>query len=184
MSRIRKLVFLAIFVALASTLHAVEMFFPNPFPVPGAKLGLANIVTLTVLVFYSLKEGMAVAILRVLMGSLLSGAFLGVAFFLSLSGALVSTLIMFLFLKYTRGFSIIGISIIGAITHNITQLIVVSMLICTFSVFYYLPFLLLFAIPTGLSTGLLAKMIIKRLRAINIIQPLPTSIIFLSGKSV
>jgi len=182
MSRVRKLVLLAIFVALASILHAVEMLFPNSFPVPGAKLGLANIVTLTVLVLYSLKEGMAVAILRVLIGSLLSGTFLGAAFLVSLSGALVSTLIMFLFLKYTRGFSIIGISIMGAITHNITQLIVVSVLIYTFSVLYYLPFLLLFAIPTGLSTGLLAKIIIKHLRTINIIRPMPTSIILLSGK--
>ena len=76
----RKLVLLAVLVSIATALHAVELLFPNPFPVPGAKLGLANIITLITLEVFGWKEGLVVVVLRVFIGSLL-GNFLGLGFY-------------------------------------------------------------------------------------------------------
>ncbi|SMB80967.1 heptaprenyl diphosphate synthase [Desulfonispora thiosulfatigenes DSM 11270] len=157
--KIKKQIFLAILVSIALVLHLVEAMLPNPFPIPGAKLGLANIITLITLMLYGLKEGLIVAILRVILGSLMSGTFTGPAFLISLSAALSSTFLMSIFLKFKNVFSPISVSIIGAITHNITQLFVVALLISTFNIYLYLPFLLLVAIPVGISTGYIAGLV-------------------------
>ena len=157
MSKTKKLVFFAVMVSLASALHAVEMLIPNPLPFPGAKLGLANTVSLLTLAVYGLKEGIIVSILRVILGSLIAGTFLGLTFMLSMSGAVASTLVMAFLLRYVKGLSIVGVSVVGAVTHNISQLFMVSFVIKTTAIFYYLPFLLLVALPTGAATGLIVR---------------------------
>ena len=111
--------------------------------IPGAKLGLANTVSLLTLAVYGLKEGIIVSILRVILGSLIAGTFLGLTFMLSMSGAVASTLVMAFLLRYVKGLSIVGVSVVGAVTHNISQLFMVSFVIKTTAIFYYLPFLLL-----------------------------------------
>lgn len=160
MSKTQKLVYFSLFVTLATALGVLETMFPNPFPIPGIKLGLANIVTLLVLSMYGLKEGFVVSFLRVLFTSLLGGTLLSVGFFLSLSGALLSTLVMALLFKYMPTLSIIGISMAGAVSHNVGQLLTASVLIQTGYIFYYLPILLLAGIPTGLSTGYIARLLL------------------------
>ena len=160
MSKTQKLVYFSLFVTLATALGVLETMFPNPFPIPGIKLGLANIVTLLVLAMYGLKEGLLVSLLRVLFTSLLGGTLLSVGFFLSLSGALLSTLVMALLFRYMPTLSIIGISMAGAVSHNIGQLLTASVLIQTGYIFYYLPILLLAGIPTGLSTGYIARLLL------------------------
>ena len=159
----RKLVFFSLFVTLATALGFLEMLLPNPFPLPGVKLGLANIVTLVVLYVYGFKEGFAVALLRVLFASLISGTFLSVGFMLSLSGAILSTLIMGVLIRYVSALSIMGVSMVGAVSHNVGQLITASFMIQTPYIFYYLPVLLLMGIPTGLATGYIARLLLNHL---------------------
>lgn len=158
----KKLVFLSVLVALASALHYLELFLPNPFPVPGAKLGLANIISLVALAAFGLRDAMTVVLLRVFIGSLVGGTFLGLGFLLSLSGAVFSTLMMSLLLRYVRSLSIIGVSVAGSAVHNLSQVTAAAAITGTPYLFYYLPFLFLAAVPTGFVTGIAAKTILDR----------------------
>ena len=159
----RRLVFLSLLVALGSVLHVVEGLLLVPLPLPGVKLGLANIVTLFALHLYGFRAGMAVATARVFLGSLLGGVFLSPGFFLALSGAVACTLIMAILLKYTSCFSLIGISMAGAVGHNLGQLLTASLILRSSAVFYYLPVLLLAGVPTGIFTGYILKSLLDRL---------------------
>lgn len=158
----RKLVLLAVLVSLATALHSVELLFPNPFPVPGAKLGLANIITLITLEVFGWKEGLVVVVLRVFIGSLLGGTFLGLGFLLSFSGAVFSLLIMHFLFRYIPGLSVIGVSVGGAAAHNIAQVAAAAGLTQTTYLFYYLPFLLLISVPTGVFTGAAARAVLEK----------------------
>lgn len=149
------MVFLSLLVALATALHLVESLLPIPLPIPGMKLGLANIVTLLAIYLYGFRDGLTVALLRVLLGSLLSGMFLSPGFLLGITGTIFSTLVMAALLKRTSCFSMIGISMAGAAGHNIGQLLAASLLLQSTSLIYYLPVLLLAGIPTGIITGYL-----------------------------
>ncbi|PKN13130.1 MAG: heptaprenyl diphosphate synthase [Deltaproteobacteria bacterium HGW-Deltaproteobacteria-4] len=168
----RRLVYLALLLAMATTLHVLEGLFPIPLPFPGVKLGLANIVTLLVLYLYDLRAAMTVAIARVFLGSLLGGTFFAPAFFLGLTGALISTLVMALLVKKTTFFSPLGISLSGAVSHNLGQLLMASFLLQNQAIFFYLPILLLGAIPTGLMTGYLLQGLLERLEATGILAEL------------
>lgn len=160
----RKLVFFSLLVTLGTALHVVEMMIPNPFPIPGIKLGLANIVTLLTLSLYGVKEGLTVSFLRVLFGSLLSGTLFSPAFLLSMAGAMLSTLVMAVLISYVPVLSIIGISMAGAVFHNIGQLITASWLIQTGYIFFYLPVLLVAGLPAGLVTGYITRLLLQYLR--------------------
>ncbi|MGI6361323.1 MAG: Gx transporter family protein [Bacillota bacterium] len=160
----RRLTTIAILTAMAIVLHLVESLFPAPLPIPGVKLGLANIITIIALVLVDWKAALSVAVLRTVIGSLLSGTFFSVTFILSFSGAILAALIMVLiYLKFPK-FSIIGISIAGAVMHNIAQLGAAALIIDQPGIYYYLPVLLIAAIPTGIITGLLASLLCKRLK--------------------
>ena len=154
-SQTRRVVFLALLIAMGTAMHLVEAMLAIPLPVPGVKLGLANIVTMLAVYLYGFRDGLTVALMRVLLGSLLGGMFLSPGFLLGLTGALGSTLVMALLLQRTRCFSMIGIGMAGAVGHNIGQLLAASLLLQTSAIFYYLPVLLLAGIPTGILTGFL-----------------------------
>ena len=87
----RRMVLLSLFVAIASILHIVESWLPLPFPIPGVKLGLANVVSILAIAFFGWREAMLVAVLRVMIGSLFGGSVFGPAFAMSMGGALFST---------------------------------------------------------------------------------------------
>ena len=145
---VRTLTRIAIMVALATALHVVEAMIPIPYVVPGAKLGLANIVALYAVMTMAPGESLAISFLRTLLGSLLSGTFLNVAYYLSTSGALVSTAVMYRFRKmFGSNLSVIGISVAGSITHNVPLL---TPILRQIGVMSHPPYLLLFAIPTGI----------------------------------
>lgn len=125
--------------------------------VPGLKLGLANIVIIFTLYEYDFKTAFLVSIIRVLIVALLRTGF-GINFFFSLSGAIFSIIFMYIF-KKTR-LSIIGVSIIGSVFHSIGQVLVGMLLLDNYNVIYYLPYLLLFSIPTGIVIGIISKKMI------------------------
>ena len=125
--------------------------------VPGLKLGLANIVIIFALYEYDFKTAFLVSIIRVLIVALLRTGF-GINFFFSLSGAIFSIIFMYIF-KKTR-LSIIGVSIIGSVFHSIGQVLVGMLMLDNYNVIYYLPYLLLFSIPTGIVIGIISKKMI------------------------
>ncbi|MDP3058386.1 MAG: Gx transporter family protein [bacterium] len=158
----RRLTQLSLLLAVASALHVAEGWLLLPSPVPGARLGLANVITLVVLFIYGAKEAMQLAVLRVIIGSLMGGSFMTLGFYLSLAGAISSaTLMALLVYAWKEKVSPLGVSLAGAITHNIAQLLTASILVSHFGVMAYLPILLAFAIPTGFFVGLLGRMVIK-----------------------
>jgi len=161
----RKLALMAILVAQATVLHYIESLFPNPLPFPGVKLGLANIITLLVLVMFDFKTSLTVISMRTVLGSLLSGTLFGMGFLLSFSGAILAGCVMALMLYLCRHLNLIGISIAGAAAHCAGQLIMASLILNQPGIFYYLPVMLLFSVPTGTITGLLTIELVKYLRS-------------------
>ncbi|MGE5579521.1 MAG: Gx transporter family protein [Bacillota bacterium] len=162
MTGTRSLTTTAILVAFASVLHAVEALLPLPYVVPGAKLGLANIVALYAVVTLGLPHALAISILRTLLGGLLSGTFLNFGHYLSTAGALASTLVMSAVYRVSNGrVSVVGVSVAGSFTHNVAQLLTAALLLQQSGVMFYLPYLLFFAIPTGVFVGLITAKVIR-----------------------
>lgn len=151
----RRVAFLGLLGALALALSGLEMLLP-PLPMlpPGAKPGLSNIVTMYAASGVGLGPALVIALLK--------GVFAGVtrgltAFLMSTCGGLLSTLVMaFLLRPKKRPFGLVGVGIAGAVTHNAAQLCVASCL-AGGVVWYYLPFLLVFAVLTGTLTGILLR---------------------------
>lgn len=170
----RRLVHLSMLIAMGTVLHLVEAMVAIPLPLPGVKLGLANIVTVIALCLYGVRAGITVAVVRVLLGSLASGLFLSPGFMLSLAGSVTGALIMALLLRKTRCFSIIGISMAGATGHNIGQLLAAALLLQNSAVFYYLPVLILSGIPTGIFTGYLVMHLLDHLRKTGVLDSIRT----------
>gem|GEM_PF-674853 len=123
-----KMINLAVLVTFAVVIHTVEAALPLPMPVPGVRLGLANMITLLTLSLYGVRSGLVVAVLRTVLGSLIGGTFLGFGFWLGLSGGLLSTAVMALALGAAkRGYlTLISVSVLGAAAHNIAQITVAA----------------------------------------------------------
>ncbi|HWR07982.1 Gx transporter family protein [Sporomusa sp.] len=155
MSKTKRLVIVALLVAMAATLHVIEGWLPVPMPVPGAKLGLANTISLVALVIFGWQEAIYIAVTRVLIGSLFGGALFGPSFIMSMGGALISIIVMtHIYNHYGHIFSLVGVSVAGAVAHNIAQVALAAIIVYSPGLLWYVPYLLLFAIPTGLFTGL------------------------------
>ena len=162
-----KMMAMAIMVALGVILHRLEALLP--LPSPWIKLGLANLMTLVALVFLGFKEAVIVTFLRVVLGSILGGTFLGPTFFLSLAGGIAAILIMGMLYRIgKKHISLIGISIFGAYTHTLaTSLCVYYFLIRESSFFTLLPFFFSLALLTGILTGSIANTLTRQMQSIN-----------------
>ncbi len=149
--------------ALAITIHIAESALPSPLP--GVKPGLANVITIVVLILFGWRMAAWVNLLRVLAGSLLIGTFLSPTFILSLSGALASTIILILLSQLPgRGCGPIGYSVASAMTHLMTQFWVAYYLFIQHEgLFYLLPILMTAALVFGIVSGLIALAILKKL---------------------
>ncbi len=158
MNNTRKLVLLGLYVAMALALHVVENMLPVPLA-PGARLGLSNIVTLTVLVTMGFKDAFIVLVVRIIMASIFGGSLS--TFIYSISGGILSIGAMQLIRFIGReNISLIGVSIIGAVFHNIGQLLAAAMVINNINIFSYLPVLLITAIGTGILIGLTCQFLV------------------------
>ncbi len=156
MSQTRRVTNLALLVSIGLVLSIIESTFPPLLPFPGAKLGLANIATVIALYLFGPGMALEVTVLRALIGGLLRGSVIGL--FLSFSGGLASTLVMIaVFVLFESAFSVIGVSVAGAVTHNVVQLLAAWLLVRHAALFYYLPYLILVAIPTGLFVGFASR---------------------------
>ena len=157
MNRNRKLANMAMLVALAMIFSYVESLIPINFGIPGMKLGVANLVTVTGLYFLEFPEVFLVVVMRILLTGFLFGN--GMSIIYSLAGGILS-LLMMVVIKRINGFSVIGVSIIGGVSHNIGQIIVASIVVENLKLVYYLPALLIAGAMTGFIMGILSKKIL------------------------
>ncbi len=155
----KRLVTLGLFLAMSIVLSIIESFIPA-ISIPGAKLGLANIMTLVVLTLYGEKDAFLIVILRIFLVGLLRGTIGAPAFYLSLSGGLLAFVMMVIFNKI-KMFSIISVSVMGSLGHSLGQIIMAIFLLSVPELVYYFPLLFLIAVPTGIFTGLVAKKFIE-----------------------
>lgn len=167
MKATKRLVLLALLVSQALILSIIESWIAIPSPVPGVKLGLANIITLIVIVFFEFKDTIAVVTLRSLLGSLLSGGL--VLFPYSFAGGALSALVMYVLMKkLNKSFSLVGTSIAGSIMHNVGQLLIAALATGGFAVFGYLPVLLVSGVIMGSFIGFTTYFLINALNKTKI----------------
>ncbi len=164
------LTLLSLLFALSIALTAVEYMIP-PIPMlpPGVKLGLSNIVTMYCLFFLGKKSAFTIVVLKSGFVFLIRGV---TSFLLSISGGVLSALVMMLLLLITsKSISYLVISIAGAITHNIGQLVTASFLLGTGMVLAYLPLLLISGVIMGNVTGALLRLVMPAFHAMNKTMP-------------
>jgi heptaprenyl diphosphate synthase len=151
----RRITYYALLTAIAIVLSAAESLIPVPAPAPGIKLGLANIITLILLMEdRSPAYALAVTVARCVIAALAFGALSTLLF--SLAGGVVSCIVMWFLLRLNFIFSTVGVSVAGALAHNVTQLAAASALARDPAVFGYLPVLLVAGVAAGCATGFVA----------------------------
>ena len=163
MSKTRKLVFMALLTALELVIWVIEAQIPAPVPVPGVKLGLASVITLTAMAVLGRREAGAILLARVLLGTLFAGSVSAMLF--SLAGGALSWCVMAALIGLFPEKLLWVVSVFGAIGHNAGQLLAALMVTGTPGILWYGPALLAAAIITGAFTGLGAMYLTKALRA-------------------
>lgn len=161
----RRVSLLGVIVALALALHLLEAQIPSPLP--WVKPGLANLMTLIALLTLGLRAALLVTLLRVCLGSLLLGGFLGPTFALSLGGGLASALAMAALAPGAwRLWSPLSMSAVGAVAHGGAQVVVLAgVLLHTADLPWLLPWVLVPSLVAGVITGLLANVVLLRWQA-------------------
>ena len=149
-----------VFTALALIFSYVELLIPINLGIPGAKLGLANLVIIIVLYKSDWKEALLLSVVRIVLAGFLFGNLFGILY--SLAGGILSLAVMAL-LKRSGAFSIIGVSMAGGVSHNVGQLIMAMLVVETYAVGYYLPVLLIAGLITGTLIGIAGREMLKRL---------------------
>ena len=157
----KKITVTALTVTLAMILSFVESQIPAFVAIPGVKMGLANIAVVFALYKLGWKEAVAVSLIRVFLVSLLFGT--GASLFYSAAGAVLS-LIGMISLKATKLFSSVAVSVAGGVLHNVGQIGMACLLLETDVLRYYLPFLALSGILAGVVIGVLAAVMVKRIK--------------------
>ena len=152
MGKAKKVSLCAVLIALALALSYTERFIPLQLvvPLPGIKLGLANIVTLVALYLFKTRYAYMILVPRCILGAVFGGGITGLAF--SLCGGVLALAVMAQAKKSTL-FSVYGVSIFGAAAHNVGQILASMVLMNSVYIGSYLPYLLVVAVFTGLLTG-------------------------------
>jgi heptaprenyl diphosphate synthase len=148
---------LSALLAISLVLAVVENMLGAlvPLPIPGVKLGLANIISMFILAYFSLPSALIVGVLRTFLASLFSG---GLSMFLfSAPGALLSILFMAAAMRFLKPLSLVGISMIGACVHNLSQVCVAVLLTGEANLFYYAFVLIAVGAVSGVITGIVAR---------------------------
>lgn len=158
----RHLTTLALLTAIALILFTVEAQIPPPVPIPGVKLGLANIITVYVMFRHGPRDALLVLLARVLLGSMFAGA--AVTLLFSLGGGLLCWLVMLGLRRVLTERQLWVCGVLGAMAHNVGQIAVCVAVYGTTAVLVYLPALLLAGMAAGLFTGLAAQYLLARLR--------------------
>lgn len=158
----RKLVFMALLSALSLGVWVAEAQIPAPVPVPGVKLGLANVITLAAMALLGRKEAGTVLLIRIVLGSLFAGSFSAILF--SLAGGVLAWGAMALSIGHFESRQLWIVSVFGALAHNAGQLLAAMAVTKTPSLIWYGPALLASGILTGAFTGLAAVYLVKAVK--------------------
>jgi len=153
---------IALLSAYAIAIHSFENLLPTP--IPWLRLGIANIITLATLVLYGFRAAMMVTLIRVILSSIFIGTFLGPGFIMSFGGGVTSTFaIGVVFSLFPRLFGPVGLSLIGALFHNMAQLFLAYVMFVQKiePILIVSPILILLGTITGIVNGVIAGMLIK-----------------------
>lgn len=158
----KKMTQLAMLTGIALIIFVIELQIPNPFPIPGIKLGLANIITVYAVYCYRPSEVMMIVFCRIFLAAVFSGNMMALLY--SFAGSTFCLAGMLLLKRIIDEKHIWIASVLGAVLHNIGQ-ITVAVFIIGIGVLTYLPFLLVSGCLAGVFTGGCAQMVIKRMKA-------------------
>mgnify|MGYP000352835537 FL=1 len=158
----RRLTLLALLTAIALTIFMAEAQLPPILPIPGVKLGLANIVTVYAMFALGPGDAMMILLCRVFLGSVFSGQMM--TLFYSLAGGVLSWLVMLLLRRVLTLRQMWLCSPIAGIFHNLGQLLAAVVLMGTWTVLAYLPYLIIAGAISGVFTGLCAQFLLARLK--------------------
>ena len=158
----KKIVRLALFLALGVVLNIIESMLPILIPIPGVKLGIANTVGLIVLYYYGPKEYTLIGFLRVILVALLRTGIGSISFMLSLSGWFISTLFVLL-VNLFKKVSVYGLSMSSAVMHGVGQVVMYTIISSLPEMINYLPILIVSGIISGNVLALLCSELLKKL---------------------
>lgn len=158
----KRLTELALLTAVALIIFVIELQIPNPFPIAGVKLGLANVITVYAIYHYRAREVMAIAFVRIFLAAVFSGNMMALAY--SFAGSVFCLTGMLLFKRMIDEKHIWISSVFGAILHNVGQITAALVITGTPGVVAYLPFLLVSGCLAGAFTGGCAQFTIKRMK--------------------
>lgn len=161
MSRANKVADYGILIALAMICSYIERLIPFDFGLPGVKLGLANIVVVIALYILGNKGAISISIIRVILSGFLFGTMASIMY--SLSGAALSLGAMIIGKKLNK-LSIVGVSILGGVFHNIGQLIIAIGIIGSTKLAFYGPVLIMAGLGTGLLIGVIGTLVIRKIK--------------------
>ena len=163
-SSTRRLVLISMLSACGLILFVFESMLPIMPVFPLFRLGLGNIASILALILYGFSDALKVTLLRVILGALILGRLFTPLFAFALTGGIVSAVVMFAVLSYwKRTFGPIGISVFGALTHNMTQLAVAYLFfVKNTEIFIFIPLFIATGVVTGNLTGLIASMVLER----------------------
>ncbi len=160
--KVRKLTELAVLTAVSLIIFVIELQIPNPFPIPGIKLGLANIITVYAVYHYKAHEVAAMVAVRLLLGAVFSGNFMALIY--SASGAFLCLVGMLLLRRFIDEKYLWIASVLGAVLHNTGQMAAALIVTRTAQLLLYYPFLIVSGCLAGAFTGLCAQIVTARLK--------------------
>lgn len=166
MRKTKKLALMAVLTAIALTIFMIESQIPAPVPIPGVKLGLANIITLTTMLILGRKEAGAVLTVRVLMGAVFAGSPASLLY--SAMGGLFAYIVMCILVGIIPEKRLWALSALSAVAHNAGQLLACVLVVKTPGVFVYAPALIVSGVITGAFTGWGAIYLVRALRKMKL----------------
>lgn len=161
----KKIAYLGLLIALAFVFSYVEFLIPVNLGVPGAKLGLANLVVIVALYTLGERNAFVLSMIRIVLVGFTFGSMASMLY--SFAGGIVSYLVMVL-AKKTKLLSVTGVSVLGGVFHNVGQIIVAMIVVETASLIYYLPVLVLAGSASGVAIGVLGAMVTRRIQKVVI----------------
>lgn len=161
--KVKRIALFGMMIALAFTFSYLESLIPFNFVIPGIKLGLANLVVTVAIYTMRPYEAFSIAVIRIFLAGLTFGNAYSIAY--SLCGGMLSFVIMLAFEK--SKLSIVGVSMLGGVCHNVGQIAVAAVIMNTINIAYFLPPLLIAGLVTGLLVGIVSKIIVNRIEIIN-----------------
>lgn len=156
----RKPALLGLLTAVALTIFLVEAQLPPVLPVPGVKLGLANIVTVFTVFALGPGEGILVLAARIFLGAVFCGNFSSILY--SAAGGACAIAVAIALRRILTRKQLFVAGCLGAMAHSVGQIAMAALVLGTASVFVYLPVLLTVSLVTGLFTGLCAQFLVDR----------------------